>query len=450
MTDSTNACFAEMSDLRVGMFIHLDLGWMSHPFPLGSFRIASAEQIAVIRGLGLKRVRWSPEKSDQDDPQPSTLTGHGQGVVTLTGVAPDEEPDLQVSAADLPAPPTESEPERQHRHRREALAAQREAHRACERRFGAASSICRKMLEMAEAQTEQAGREAESLTRDLLGQIMVDEELSIRLLHETAGDKIALHAMNVSVISLLMGRVFNLGEEDMLDLGVGALMHDVGKHALPERVRHRDDHFTASETQYYQEHVAHGVSAGRRMGLRPGALLVIGQHHELADGTGFPLRLNSDRMSAASRIVSLVNRYDNLCNPHTPSKSLTPHEALSLLFAQGKNKFDTAIMGAFIKMMGVYPPGSVVQLTDDRHALVTSVNSTRPLKPRVLVHDTRVPRDEALLVDLEQTPGLGIRRSLKPQQLPREALAYLSPRQRVTYYFEPTIVAPAPAEEIAS
>jgi HD-GYP domain-containing protein (c-di-GMP phosphodiesterase class II) len=211
----------------------------------------------------------------------------------------------------------------------------------------------------------------------------------------------------------------------------------VGKLDLPERVRYRDDHFTPAENQFYQEHVTHGVNAGRKMGLKPGALLVMAQHHEHVDGTGFPMRLNSDRMSMASRIVALVNRYDNLCNPNLPSKALTPHESLSLLFAQGKNKYDTAIMGAFIKMMGVYPPGSAVQLTDDRYALVTGVNSSRPLKPRVLVHDPRVPRDEALMLDLEKVPALGIRRSVKPLQLPREALEYLSPRPRVVYFFEP-------------
>ena len=135
--------------------------------------------------------------------------------------------------------------------------------------------------------------------------------------------------------------------------------------------------------------------------------------------------------------MALANRYDNLCNPPMPAKALTPHEALSLMFAQGKNQFDTAIMGAFIKMMGVYPPGSAVQLTDDRYALVTAVNSTRPLKPRVLVYDPKVPRDEALLIDLQLAPGLGIRRSLKPLALPRPALDYLSPRPRTVYFFEP-------------
>ena len=142
-------------------------------------------------------------------------------------------------------------------------------------------------------------------------------------------------------------------------------------------------------------------------------------------------------MSVGARIVALVNRYDNLCNPNVPSHALTPHEALALLFAQGKSKFDATILGGFIKMMGVYPPGSAVQLTDERYALVVSVNSNRPLKPRVLVHDRAVPPDEALLLDLEAEPRLGIRRSLKPIALPREALDYLSPRPRIAYFFEP-------------
>jgi hypothetical protein len=90
-------------------------------------------------------------------------------------------------------------------------------------------------------------------------------------------------------------------------------------------------------------------------------------------------------------------------------------------------------------MMGVYPPGSVVQLTDDRFALVTNVNSTRPLKPRVLVFDPLMPAEEALHLNLEQHADLGIRRSLRAQQLPDDALHYLAPQQRVIYFFEPAL-----------
>jgi hypothetical protein len=93
-------------------------------------------------------------------------------------------------------------------------------------------------------------------------------------------------------------------------------------------------------------------------------------------------------------------------------------------------------MSLFIRMMGVYPPGSVVQLTDERFALVVSVNSARPLKPQVVIHDAHIPREEALVIDLEHECDIGIRRSLKPLQLPKAAFDYLSPRKRMCYFFE--------------
>jgi HD-GYP domain-containing protein (c-di-GMP phosphodiesterase class II) len=267
---------------------------------------------------------------------------------------------------------------------------------------------------------------------------MIDaREICIRVLAEGAAEKASMHAMNVGIVSLLMGRCFGFSAEEIQDLGVGAMLHDIGKLELPLRLRHPEDNFSPSELRVYEEHVEMGLVQAKRMGLSAGATAVIAQHHEHADGSGFPTGLNSDRMTMAARIVALVNRYDNLCNPRLPARALTPHEALSLLFAQGRSKFDTSILGAFIKMMGVYPPGSTVQLTDDRYATVLAVNSSRPLKPSVLVHDPAVPREEALVLDLESAVGLGIRRSIKAQQLPPTALDYLAPSPRIAYFFEP-------------
>ena len=137
-----------------------------------------------------------------------------------------------------------------------------------------------------------------------------------------------------------------------------------------------------------------------------------------------------------------------MCNPAMGVTALTPHEALSVIFAQLKARFDSVVLGAFIRMMGVYPPGSIVQLVNDRYAIVASVNSSRPLRPKVIVHDPRVPKEEAPILDLETVPELGIRRSLKPAQLPRDALDYLSPRQRICYFFE-RAVSPDPDEAAA-
>ena len=416
------------------MFVHLDLAWWAHPFALSSFKITSPDQIATIRGLGLDKVRWSPDKSTLDD-EPSTLTGQAPAVPSATAAVA-----VADAAAEIPA---ESPEQRVARERREGLAAQREAARICTRQYNEAARSWKTAAEQVLDQPQAAREATEGLTRALLGKMLVDGEVCIRVLSEVQGDRSTAHALNVAVISMLMGRVFGFGEAEMLDLGVGALLHDAGKIELPERVRHVDAQSSSADVNLYREHVARGVAQGKRMGLSPGALLVVGQHHEMADHSGFPLKLGVEKMTAAARIVALVNRYDNLCDPAQAAHALTPHEALSLIFAQTKSKFDASMLNAFIRMMGVYPPGSVVQLTDDRYALVTNVNSTRPLKPRVLVYDPDVPADDALHVNLEHQSDLGIRRSLRPQQLPAPALQYLSPRQRVIYFFEPAHAAPS-------
>ncbi|MES2101542.1 MAG: HD domain-containing phosphohydrolase [Pseudomonadota bacterium] len=449
----------EVDDLRVGMFVHLDMSWMSHPFPLGSFKIANDEQVATIRSLGVQRVRWNPTQSDvlapaaersgRTGPAPLDAASNAESWVHArddAGVPSAHAPIGTLStitpAASFTAPlPLESrEAVARHAHKRE-LAGQRAALQLCERQFAEASHDCKHLTELVASKPAEARAQAEQLSKALVDKMLGPQELCIRLLSDAAGDKASMHALNVTIISLLMGRTFGLSEADMLDLGVGAMLHDIGKLDLPDRVRHREDHFSGSEVRFYEEHVAHGVGHARKMGLSAGATLVIAQHHEQADGSGFPLRLNTDRMTAAARIVALVNRYDNLCNPNVAARALTPHESLSLLFAQGKTKFDTAILGAFIRMMGVYPAGSTVQLTDDRYAMVVGVNSTRPLKPRVLVHEVGVPRDEALILDLEASHVIGIRRSIKPSQLPVTSLEYLAPRPRVAYFFEPVVVA---------
>jgi putative nucleotidyltransferase with HDIG domain len=419
-----------VEDLRVGMYIHLDGGWLSHPFALSSFRIASAEQIATIRGLGLARVRWVPEKSDASDSAACVSTGA------------DSAAQHGASAA---AGPAVDAAERAAADRRAALIAQRETQQRIERQFGEAAQSWREAHDAVSARPQDAARTTGALARAMLDKMLCTGDLGIRLV-SGHGDRTAAHALNVGVMSLLMGRTLGLAPEEMLDLGVGALMHDVGKIDVAERFRHAEDRFGQAEMNAYREHVAKGVLHARRMALAPGALDVIGQHHEHADGSGFPQRIGGDRMSTAARIVAIVNRFDNLCNPQTHTLALTPHESVSMLFAQGRARYDATVLNAFIRMMGVYPAGSLVQLTDDRHAMVVGVNSSRPLKPRVLVHDPRVPRAEALMLDLETTPDLGIRRSLAAAKLPPAALEYLDPRPRVAYFFEPLVQAREPEE----
>ena len=431
-----------IDDLKLGMFVHLDLGWWAHPFALSSFLLTTPDQIQTLRGLGLKALRYSPEKSQ--------LTAE---LAPQAEVA--EVPELPASAAALPVHVSEQDQspvQASSPAPASPLAAQFLAQQLCERQYREAGMAWHEAQRVLPQTPEQARAITEGLTRALLDKMMVEQEMCVRVLSGVAGDPVAGHAMNVAVISLLMARVFGFAEAELLDVGMGALLHDVGKAELPDRARHFDSRLAAADAALYRNHVALGVAQGRRMGLSEGALAVLAQHHEMADGSGFPRGIVADSIAIGARIVALVNRYDKLCNPPQTAQSMTPHEALSVIFAQSRSKFDATMLNAFIRMMGVYPPGSLVQLTDDRYATVVSCNSSRPLKPRVLLADVRVPIDEALLLNLDGQADLGIRRSLKPSQLPAAVRDYLSPRPRMVYFFEPVtpivpvnpVVAPLP------
>lgn len=420
--------FIEISQLRTGLFIELELGWMSHPFPTGSFKISSLKQIEIIKTLGLGRVRYFPGKSDPPDETSAADVGSESATAAL--VAPAA-PDADRLASK--------------RQRTEAIAAQQRDLILCERRFVETIRQYKQVVDQLKSQPQSATTQSLTLVNGLIDEMMGHGESSIRLLSEGMGDKSAMHPVNVTVICLLLGKAMALQPAELLDLGVSAFLHDMGKTQLPDRVRLLDENFSTAEYKLYQEHVVEGVALAKTMGLTSGARQAIAQHHELMDGSGFPSRVKGESLSGNAKILALVNRYDTLCNPSRPAAAITPHEALSLIFAQLKNRYDKVTLSAFIRMMGVYPPGSVVQLVDERFAIVVSVNSTRPLKPRLLVFESGIAKEEALILDLERTPSVGIKRSLRPGSLPKAALDYLAPRQRMCYFFERAVESePAP------
>jgi HD-GYP domain-containing protein (c-di-GMP phosphodiesterase class II) len=405
------------ADLRVGMFIHLDLGWMSHPFALSSFRIADPGQIATIRALGLARVRWSPEQSELE---PQAAANDASAAAQSAALTPP------AVAASVPAAPAQAA----------EAAAQRAAAGRVERQYAEATRDWRSAVAVVGRDPQAAGQRLGLLSRALVEKMLGARELSIRAVSAAPAED-ACHALSVGVLALLMGRLCGLMPTELEDLGVGAMAHDIGKTELPPALHKADAHFSSAEMARWRDHVARGVALGQRMGLTPGALLVIGQHHEHMDGSGFPQGVDGQRLSVPARVAALVNRYDNLCHPSKRTLPMTPHEAVAWLFAQGQRQYDPALLSAFVRMMGVYPPGSVVQLTDDRYAVVESVSASRPLKPKVQVHEPRANATAALqLIDLAQHSTLGIRRALPAAQLPSAVREHLMPPRRAAWFFE--------------
>ncbi len=410
---------AAPSQLCIGMFVHLELGWTEHPFPFSSFKIKSPEQIATIQGLGLRRVRYSPDRSDAEPLPP---------------------PKIDPGQADAPAEPTpspHSELLQAKRQRIERLVAHRARVDACEKEVLSKARIVKSLTQNLFAQPAQVRKDATELVDDMARSLLVDSDIAIHLMADKVGkEEVYLHSLNVTMLSMMLAKELKAPAEAMRALGLGALFHDIGKIDMPDRVVRKTEAWTKAELGLLQQHCARALELARKLELPAEALPVLTQHHELLDGSGYPKGLKGDQISLLARIVALVNRYDNLCNPNDPAKAMTPHEALSTIFGQQRTLFDANALTTFVRCMGIYPPGTIVVLNNGAIGMVTAVNSSRPLKPSVLIYDPAFKREEAIVVDLEREPDVSIARTLRPQQLSNEVHTYLSPRRRITHYFD--------------
>jgi putative nucleotidyltransferase with HDIG domain len=420
-----------VADLRPGLHVELDLGWLDHPFSSNKFKLRDAEQIATLVRIGLDRVRVRIDLSDADVVAVVVAT-----LAHVTAAAPTSAPAATVAAAAAnPAASGEAVTGNNSATvRRQRLAAQRRSLIHSDRLHGETVRAWQGVARDAVDAPQRAGQAAITLADRLVAEIGEDVDASVRVLHEAGGSSNAQHAVNVTVLALLLARQIGLDPAQQRAVALGALLHDVGKLALPDTLRNAGTDQPALALRARRDHVVQGVRLGTAMGLDPIALRVIAQHHELQDGSGLPQGLRGDDIVLPARIIALIDRYDRLCNPLGGGAQRTPHEAQSVLYAQMRAQLDPTLLAAFVKVMGVYPPGSVVQLTDGRYALVVAVHPAHPLKPAVLVQDIGVPRDEALILHLHEHAQLGIRRSLHAQHLPRATLDYLAPCDRLSYY----------------
>jgi len=422
MSDAVeNALFVTAEQLRVGLYIHLDLHWTDHPFTFSSFKIKNQDQISTIRRLGLKRIRYEPARSDGKPLPPAP-----------PAAAPAEAP-----PAPPPAPPGEAEAVREKRERIEQLARIRDEIREVEKKFQHASDTVKGIIRDATTRPAESRRKAEELVDHMVESIISRGSVLMHAINGSVGEDAYVHSLNVAVLSLMLAKTLGLGAEETRHLGMGAMFHDIGKADIPLSIVHKIEPLTRAEQAHIEKHCTLGAEIAKRLGLSIRATEIILQHHEYADGSGYPRGLTGDKLSPLSVIVAIVNAYDNLCNPPNVADALTPHEALSHIFAVQRSKFQEVPLKAFIRCLGVYPPGSIIQLSNEMFGLVISINPAKPLKPNVLVYDPDIPRDESVIIDMEKERDLNISRSLRPAQLPREVYQYLSPRKRVTYYFDP-------------
>lgn len=410
--------FIDVSQLQVGIYVHLDLGWMDHPFTLSNFKVKDEEQISIIKKTGLTKLRYDPKRSDC---QPLPVKVNTPATAEI----------VEKETQSIPAPANSVDNAKQR------LKELHQAINVCERKFINTSNIARQVTRNILTDSKASIEQAAVIVNDLVDTALMEGDVAVHALNgNRSSDANYIHPLNVTVLALIMAKSINMSKEDARLLGMAALFHDIGKAEISDKILLKKDPLTKSEQSHFEQHSEMGARMAQEVGLPVRIGKIIMQHHEHADGSGYPKHLRSEQTDPFARLIAIVNGYDNLCNPNNIALAKTPYEALAHMYASQRAKYDESLLKRLIKSLGIYPPGSIVQLSTGSYATVISVNPNKPLRPFVMVHDPLTARHEPQIIDLREEPSISINACLRPSQLPADVLEYLNPRKRVSYFID--------------
>ena len=216
------------------------------------------------------------------------------------------------------------------------------------------------------------------------------------------------HSMNVAILLANFGRYLGLERSVLKELTLGGLLHDVGKIMTPDEVLNKPGKLTDEEFGVMRQHVVHSYDIlSNTAGITPTMLEVAANHHERLDGTGYPQRLKGDQLSLYTRMSGIVDVYDAVTADRVYKQGMQPTQAFRILLKGINQHFDAELVTKFIKCMGVYPVGTLVQLSNQRLAVVMQRNEQQPLKPvvKVIYHATQRHYLEVQWLDLARNGG---------------------------------------------
>lgn len=228
---------------------------------------------------------------------------------------------------------------------------------------------------------------AKLLVTELANNIVENLDASMWLTQLKLRDEYtAIHSLNVCVLSLTFGRALGLPLEELNEIGLGALLHDIGKMRVPLRVLNKPGKLTKDEFEIMKSHPGMGYELVREdKNLSANVLTIIRSHHERLSGHGYPDKLSEEDITYYTKIVSITDVYDAITSDRCYHDGMTPHDALKSLYEWMPNNFDSELIQSFIRTIGIYPVGSVVELHSGHIGIVVKLNEQHRLKSVVML-----------------------------------------------------------------
>ena len=199
-------------------------------------------------------------------------------------------------------------------------------------------------------------------------------------------DDLASHAIAVCSLSISFGRFIGIDKDELIELGMGALLHDIGETKLPDELLSKIGDASDDERQLLQSHTSIGAMIMQNLEGVPERVVAIARdHHERADGTGYPRNLTDPELDIFTKMVSIVDTYDSVTSGVHGKEKISADEALKCLYSWRECLFDPLLVEKFIQCIGIYPLGSVVELRSGHIGIVISSQPDMRLFPKVML-----------------------------------------------------------------
>ena len=212
------------------------------------------------------------------------------------------------------------------------------------------------------------------------------------------------HAVNVCTLSITFGRFLGFGKKELTELGMGALLHDIGETKIPGEILENFSHCTAEDIKTFQDHTTYGAAIlHNTKGLPDSVVAIARDHHERANGSGYPQSISAENMDIFTMIVAIADVYDNVTTGMYGKPPVPCTETLKNIYVWRDDLFDSLLVEKFIQCLGIYPVGSIVELNTGEVGIVINNSPETRLFPKVLLVRNREKRpiDPPKIINLD-------------------------------------------------
>ncbi|MDH4320942.1 MAG: HD-GYP domain-containing protein [Desulfobulbaceae bacterium] len=355
----------KVEQLRPGVFVdRFDSGWLSHPFLFNRKRIKDRHAIDKMKEWGVEHVYIDTDRGlDVED---------GRRVR-------EPEPESAVEIDFVESGTEAVEPPLIHVPFQEAIVEAKVVRSKARR-------VIHRLLDDARGGNAIDIDEAHDLVTDMDNSVRRNKDALLLLMQVRNRDEYTfMHSVSVGALLIAFCRSMGLDGEAARTIGLGGLLHDVGKMGVPLDILNKPASLTEAEFAIIKQHAVYCRDILEKMDNVPEtAALIARQHHERFDGTGYPYNLKGDEISPAAQMAGIVDVFDAITADRCYHNGMDQVSALRKIYGMRGSHFNEKLVQRFIRCVGVYPPGTVVRLASGRIGVVVE-NTDNLLKPLVRV-----------------------------------------------------------------